>query len=260
MITWELHKPAATSPLRLDEISELRGRVLYENGRRPAFRLPTGHFADPDPLDQQAYHVVAQNCGKAIGCVRNVPITEDVTCITEQLLGRTRFAEMLSAFGVERKSAVECGRWIVEPDFRANRIGVLLAAGAVTTAHAFGFKLVFCSVGTRDKQDCILSRLGLRRVPALPLFPVPDFNDELCVMYIQPDRPMPHFAELMAEMDVKLKLKPAENPCEQVLLNQAWHMTVVSPADFQTPSEASSVSSRLGFPGRAGEMLPGSEQ
>ena len=98
---------------------------------------------------------------------------------------------------------------MVDPDFRALRIGVLLAGGAVTAAHAFGFELLFCSVGTRDGQDRILSRLGLRRVPALPLVPVPEFNDELCVMYIQPDRPMPYFAELMAEMDVELKLKPA---------------------------------------------------
>ena len=249
MITWELHKPAETSPLRLEEISELRGRVLYENGRRPAFRLPTGRFSDSDPHDQQAYHVIAKNCGKAIGCVRNVPITDGVTCITEQLLGRTRFAEMLATFGVESKSAVECGRWIVDPDFRANRIGVLLAAGAVATAHAFGFKLLFCSVGTRDKQDCILSRLGLRRVPALPLFPVPEFNDELCVMYIQPDRPMPHFAQLMAEMVVELKLKSAERPDEQELLNRPVHSTGSGWSDFQSPSE---VSSDLGHlqPGR----------
>ncbi len=210
MINWELHKPATASRLRLDEISELRRHVLYENGRRPAFRLPTGRFADPDPLDQQAYHIIAGNCGKAIGCIRNVPLTKDVTCVTERLLGQKQFAAMLATFGVERKSVVECGRWIVELDFRALRIGVLLAGGAVATAHAFGFELLFCSVGTRDRQDRILSRLGLRRVPALPLIPVPEFNDELCVMYIQPDRPTPHFAELMAEMEVELKLKPAD--------------------------------------------------
>ena len=209
MINWELHKPAAASLLQLDEISELRGRVLYENGRRPAFQLPTGRFADPDPLDQRAYHIIARNCGNAIGCIRNVPVTEGVTCTTERLLGQTQFAEMLATFGVERKGAVECGRWMVNPDFRASRIGVLLAGGAVTAAHAFGFELLFCSVGTRDRQDRILSHLGLRRVPGLPLISVPEFNDELCVMYIQPDRPTPHFAKLMAEMDVELKLKPA---------------------------------------------------
>lgn len=213
MISWELHKPSAAPPIRLDEISELRGRVLYENGRRPAFRLPTGRFADPDPLDSYAYHIVARSDGNSIGCVRNVPVTDDVTCLTERLLGETRFTEMLAAFGVERKSAVETSRWMVDPNFRSLRIGVLLAAGAVTAARDCGFELLFCSVGTRDRQDRVLSRLGLRRVPELPLIPVPEFNDELCVMYIQPHRPPPHFAELMAEMDVELKLKRKVKTC-----------------------------------------------
>ena len=207
MISWELHEPTAAPLLRLDEISELRGHVLYENGRRPAFRLPTGRFADPDPLDPHAYHIVARKDGKSIGCVRNVPVIDGVTCLTERLLGETRFAEMIAAFGLERKGAVETSRWMVDPNFRSLRIGVLLAAGAVASARACGFELLFCSVGTRDRQDRVLSRLGLRLVPELPLIPVPEFNDELCVMYIHPHRPPPHFAELMAEMDVELNLK-----------------------------------------------------
>ena len=215
MISWELHKPDAASLSRLDEISELRGRVLYDNGRRPAFRLPSGRFADSDPLDRHAYHIIARNDGNSVGCVRNVPGTEDVTFITERLLGERRFAEMLAAFGVERKAAVECSRWMVDPEFRSLRIGVLLAAGAVTAAQAFGFKLLFCSVGTRDRQDRVLSRLGLRHVPELPLIPVPEFDDELCVMYIQPHRPTPGFAELMAEMDVELNLNRTRNPGNQ---------------------------------------------
>jgi hypothetical protein len=56
MITWELKTPQSENPIDwLEEISELRGRVLYEDGRRPAFRLANGHFADPDSLDLHAY-------------------------------------------------------------------------------------------------------------------------------------------------------------------------------------------------------------
>lgn len=215
MIRWELHKPDASLPSRLEEISELRGRVLYDNGRRPGFRLPSGHFADADPLDRHAFHIIARKDGNPVGCVRNVPVTEGVTCLTERLLGERQFAEMLAAFGVKRKAAVESSRWMVDPDFRASRIGVLLAAGGVTVAQAFGFELLFCSVGTRDKQDCILSRLGLRRVPELPLIAVPEYDDELCVMYIQPHRPTPRFAELMAEMVVELRLNRTVNPGDQ---------------------------------------------
>lgn len=211
MITWKLHRPAMASLTRLDEISEFRGRVLYANGRRPAFRQLTGGFADPDPLDPFAYHIVAQDNSNLIGCVRNVPLIGGVTCLTEHLLGRRLFDEMLETFGVERKDAVESSRWMVDPDFRSSRTGLLLAAGGVSVARAFGFELLFCSVGTRDKQDRVLSRLGLRRVPELPVIHVPEYNDELCVMFIQPHRPTPRLAELMAEMDVELKIKPMRN-------------------------------------------------
>src|SRR5215204_2326985 len=143
MISWELHEPAAAPLIQLDEISELRGRVLYENGRRPAFRLPTGRFADPDPLDPYAYHIIARNDGNSIGCVRNVPVIQGVTCLTERLLGKMQFSEMLAALGVERTGAVESSRWMVDPNFRSLRVGILLAAGGVSVAHACGFGPLF---------------------------------------------------------------------------------------------------------------------
>jgi hypothetical protein len=207
MISWKLHEPGAASAVQLEEISELRGRVLYANGRRPRFRLATGRFADPDPLDPEAYHIVALESGNPVGCVRNVPVSEGIPCITDHLLGQTHVSEMLAGFGVEKKDAVECSRWMLDPEFRASHIGALLAGGAVAVARTLGFKLLFCSVGTRDKQDRMLARLGLRYVPGLPLIAVPEYNDDLCVMYIKPHLPTPRMAELMAKMDLELKLK-----------------------------------------------------
>jgi N-acyl-L-homoserine lactone synthetase len=224
MIGWELHKPPTEkSPDWLEEISELRGRVLYENGRRPAFRLPIGRYADPDPLDVHAYHIIARSGGKAVGCVRTVPIAEGVVGITECLLGQKQFAEMLTSLDMDRRDVVESSRWTVDPFFRASRIGVLLAAGGVAVARALGFKLLLCSVGTRNKQDIILSRLGVRRVAGLSLIPVPEFNDDLCVMQIQPHHPQPHFAELMAEMDAELMLASSRNSDEKNLPKQMFH-------------------------------------
>lgn len=217
MINWELHKPQAVSLPLLNEISELRGRVLYDNGRRPAFRLSTGRFSDSDPLDPHAFHIVARNDGNSVGCVRNVPITEGITCLTERLLGKTGFAKMFASLGIERKRAVESSRWMLDPNFRTSGIGAFLAAGAVAVARNFGFELLFCSVGTRDKQDRLLSRLGLRRVPEIPLISVPEFNDELCLMFIQPHRPPPHLEKLMDEMDLELKLK---NPSRRRLVER----------------------------------------
>jgi hypothetical protein len=144
-----------------------------------------------------------------VGCVRLVPPVAGLTGITDRVLGPECLAETLASLEVTREQTVESSRWIADPDFRALRVGVMLAAGAVATARALGFKLLFCAVGTRDKQDRVLSRLGLRRVPGIPLVQVPAFDDELCVMYIYPESPPTHLAELMAEMDVALQLKAA---------------------------------------------------
>lgn len=226
MIKWELHKPqTAESPL-LEEISELRGRVLYDNGRRPAFKLPMGRFSDSDLLDSQAFHIVARNEGVCVGCVRNVPIAQNFTCLTECLLGKTQFSKMLSAFGVERKNTVESSRWMLDPNFRSSNIGALLAAGGVTVARNFGFELLICSVGTRDKQDRLLSRLGLRPVPEIPLIPVPKYNDELCVMFIQPQNAPPHLEKLMAEMDSELNLKPINYQSPSVVSVSAFPIPI----------------------------------
>jgi N-acyl-L-homoserine lactone synthetase len=221
MIRWELHQPQKISSVLLNDISELRGRVLYDNGRRPAFRLKTGRFSDSDPLDPHAFHIIARNNSNSVGCVRNVPLTDGITCLTERLLGQTRFAKMLATFGVKRKQVVESSRWMLDPNFRNSGIGASLAAGSVAVAHNFNFELLICSVGTRDKQDKLLSRLGLRRVPDIPLIPVAQYNDELCVMFIQPHSPPPHLKKLMDEMDVELNLNPDRNPLEQKLSERA---------------------------------------
>ena len=212
MITWQIHTPPGERTLDwLKDVSELRGQVFYEDGRRPAFKLADGRFADPDPLDLHAHHIIASSSGRAVGCVRLVPVVGTPAGVTEQLLGPARFAEMLASVGVTRTQAVGCERWVADPDCRGSRVGVLLAAGAVAAARSLGFKLLFCSVGTRARQDRILSRLGLRPVAGFPLIDVPTWNDAVRVMSIDPSRPPPHFAALMQTMDGNLGLIPSEN-------------------------------------------------
>ena len=62
MIRWELHTPPGIERAGwMDKVSELRGRVLYEGGRRPRFRRSDGQFADRDPLDPLAFHIAARS-------------------------------------------------------------------------------------------------------------------------------------------------------------------------------------------------------
>ena len=117
-LTWQLYPPpgvATPTPAWLVELSEMRGRVLYAEGRRPAFRLANGRFADPDPLDVYAYHLVAYAATGAVGCIRLVPLADLPECFSEHLVGHQAFAQALDALQMTRPQAVEGGRWMVVP-------------------------------------------------------------------------------------------------------------------------------------------------
>lgn len=209
MIIWELHPaPRDMQPRWLDEVWEMRGRVLYDGGRRAGFRLAEGRFADSNQLDQQAHHLLARVDGALVGCVRLLPVSASEVCLTERLLGPGPFAKMLACLGVNRSQSIEAGRWIVDPSHRdrASRIAMLLAAGGAAAARAFGFAMGFCAAGTRDKQDLLLARLGLQQVPELPLIFVPELDDELRVLYLNANSPALHLREFMDTMAAVLQL------------------------------------------------------
>ena len=122
MTGWELFAPPGEAQFGwLDEIREFRARVLYDNGRRPAFRQGDGRYADSDRRDRAAHHLSARVAGVMAGCVRLLPVPDGDVCFTEQLVGPARFAEILSDLGVDRSQTIEGGRWVVDPTYRAGR-------------------------------------------------------------------------------------------------------------------------------------------
>jgi N-acyl-L-homoserine lactone synthetase len=206
MIGWTLFAPPHDAPCGwLHEIREFRARVLFDNGRRPRFRQTGGRFVDGDRFDDAAHHVVARVDGVVAGCVRLLPVADSGMCLTEELIGAARFAEMLYGLGANRSQSVEGGRWVVEPTYRTRGLGVRLAAAGVAVARALGYRVLFCPAGTGGKQDRVLARLGLAAVPDMPLIPVPHLDDELRLMCVCPGRPAPHLRELMDSMTVALK-------------------------------------------------------
>jgi hypothetical protein len=207
VIGWELFAPPGEAQFGwLDEIREFRARVLYDNGRRPAFRQGDGRYADSDRRDRAAHHLSARVAGVMAGCVRLLPVPDGDVCFTEQLVGPVRFAEILSELGVDRSQTIEGGRWVVDPTHRPARLGVRLAAGGVAVARALGYRMLCCPVGTGRKQDRVLARLGWAPVPDVPLIAVPQLDDELRVMHMFPARAALHVRVLMETMAVELKL------------------------------------------------------
>lgn len=192
-LTWQLYPPprlTSPTPAWLVELCEMRGRVLYAGGRRPTFRLANGQFADPDPLDVYAYHLVAYAATESVGCIRLVPLADTPECFSEEIVGHQLFAQALVTLQVTRPQAAECGRWLVVPEYRrVAQLGINLAAGIIATGRQLGYKILIGPTGTRDGQADLLKRIGMQALPALLPVTVPSYDDEIQFLYLNPRCP-----------------------------------------------------------------------
>jgi Acetyltransferase (GNAT) domain len=220
-LSWQLHSPFLDSigrpveswPEWIDEVRSLRGAALFEDGRRPHFRTGDGRYADSDPIDLCAWHLLAYAGDDLVGCVRIYPLAvEGPPCLTELLLGEAQFSRMLRDMGRHRDNAIEIGRWVVDRTLRisgslAPGIAVQLAAGA----GAIAFTLVnqsedengvtIFSAGSRDKQYQLLSRLGLRPVSGIDPVDSTEYDDVIRVMYCTNAQELqPRFRRMMDAM------------------------------------------------------------
>jgi hypothetical protein len=202
-LSWELHCPLRSSisgageswPGWIDEVRSLRGAALFDNGRRPQFLASNGCYADSDPIDLYAWHVLAYAGRRLVGCVRVYAVAgEGPQCLTETLIGEEQFSQMLRRLGKRRSNTIEIGRWVVDPTFRiasslAPGVGAQLAAGAGALAFALVNQsedsngVAISSAGSRDKQYLMLSRLGLRPVSGVEPIASTDYDDVIRVMY-----------------------------------------------------------------------------
>jgi hypothetical protein len=154
-----------------------------------------GQYADPDPIDLHAWHILAYAGDVLVGCVRVYPLAAGgPPCLTETLLGAGQFSQMLRNMGKHRYDTIEIGRWVVDPALRITRslapgIGVQLAAGAGALAFALvnhsedANGVAIFPAGSRDKQYLMLSRLGLKPVSEIDPVVSTEYDDVIRVMY-----------------------------------------------------------------------------
>jgi hypothetical protein len=222
---WKLDRDNKGSTLDwLAEVRALRGKVLYEAGRRPAFRTPAGAFLDPDPIDRHAFHILAYDGAALVGCLRLYHLDGDgPACLTEKILGEKMFSQMLRTLSAQRDEIVEIGRWVVAPEYRArNRdfgLSIQLAAASAAVANALGkasgklHGFAICAAGTKDHQDRMLTRLGM--APVFGIGPVycEKYCDDVSVLCCCQGQPLsPLLTELIDKMAEKMGLSDESIP------------------------------------------------
>jgi len=211
-----LHEDECLCPDWLMEVRSLRGRVLFDNGRRPAFRTAQGRYWDVDPIDFHAFHLLAYAECRLIGCVRLYHLDPaGPPCVTEEVMGQERFSEMLRSLRATHDDIVEIGRWIVEPDYRATNlylgVSIQLAAGSAALARQMGGAagkrdgFAICAAGVADRQCAMLKRVGM--TPILGASPVScaRYRDEIQILYCSQRQQLhPQFLRLVDLMERKL--------------------------------------------------------
>ena len=166
----------------LAEAREMRGHVLYDDGRRPLFRMNDGSFSDPDPVDIDAYHILARSEGHIVGYARIVPPTSLLTGVIASAIGRCQFEAILHELGTDRERICEASRWAVVPECRGS-LGLQIVVASWIAARWLSYEKALVLAATCRKQDVALIRMGAHAVSSLPLFSWRFSDEQLRLLY-----------------------------------------------------------------------------
>ncbi|WP_181774496.1 ThiF family adenylyltransferase [Amycolatopsis pittospori] len=168
----------------LDSVRELRARILFDRGRRPAFRRADGSHADDQDLDFGAWHFIARQHpdGPPLGYIRlSTPTTGD-RFQSRAYLGTERYEELLATQGIDVADTFEHSRLVVEHRSRKLGLGQYLNALAIGAAHHLGAHAMIGTSGTKDGQDRFHEQFGFRSMPGTRRY-VEQYTEDVVIMF-----------------------------------------------------------------------------
>lgn len=177
-----LDRTGGQSPV--EEIRELRAKILFDHGRRPAFRDPAGRHVDDQDLDFGAWHFIARRKpdGPPLGYIRlSTPATSHLFQ-SRAYLRDQRYEELLRQRGVAVDRTFEHSRLVVEHRARKLGLGLYLNGLAIGAAHHLGAQAMIGTSGTKDGQDCFHERFGFHSVPGTRRY-VEQYTEDVVIMF-----------------------------------------------------------------------------
>lgn len=203
---------------RIEAMRELRARILFDRGRRPAFLDADGVPVDDQDLDHGAWHFVARRepDGPALGYVRLCPPELGRLFQSRAYLGARRYEELLSEQCLAASEVFEHSRLVVEHRARKLGLGVYLNAMAIAAAHHLGAKAMIGTSGTKDGQDHFHERFGFRPVPGTRSY-VEQYTEDVVIMLHRSDAGAGEYADLVDRLGGRigsLVAADAEQPAD----------------------------------------------
>lgn len=182
-------------------LRELRARILFDRGRRPAFGGVAEDSADDQQLDYGAWHFLARRGpdGPPLGYIRlSTPATGHLFQSLEYL-GAEQYQRVLAAEGVDAAHTFEHSRLVVEHRARKLGLGVYLNAVAIGAAHHLGAHLMIGTSGTADGQDSFHARFGFVPVPGTRRY-TERYTEDVIILVHRPALGAGEYTELVASM------------------------------------------------------------
>jgi ThiF family len=197
----------------LEEIRELRARILFDHGRRPVFVGPDGTHVDDQALDFGAWHFIAcsEPGGPPLGYVRlSTPATGDLFQ-SRVFLGVERYEELLRAQDVPVAAVFEHSRLVVEHRARKLGLGIHLNGLAIAAAHHLGATAMIGTSGTKDGQDCFHQRFGFQAMPGTRRY-VEQYTEDVVIMFHRVADDAGQYTELVDQLCEQFPIIAAAGP------------------------------------------------
>lgn len=144
--TWEIKalSPGDGYEPWMQELSQLRGEIFYDQGRRPSFLNASGEYEDRDEFDSISTHILVYDeqklqqgmlQRKLIGAIRFLPLAaSSYYCISSTIAGHDKFKMIIKTLFPSPENLVEINRLVVHKDYHDYRVGVYLCAAVLILA------------------------------------------------------------------------------------------------------------------------------
>jgi GNAT superfamily N-acetyltransferase len=170
----------------LAELREFRGRIAWNGGQRPAFRLPDGTFGDADPHDLASYHLILRDPigGQLTGCVRYAPL-ENLRHSRIREIDAPTAVEIITRARCSDSDVLEGARLMVDPAWQQRGLATELLLAGTALARALDRPLIWGTAGVREGQERVFLRLGYH-CAGTRLIAAPHYDDDLRIIFCEP--------------------------------------------------------------------------
>ncbi len=175
-VQWELHLPgekglaSGAYPMEpwKEELSDFRGRMLFEYSGLSQFQVAPGNFQDWEDIDEWADHIVGKINGHIAGCIRLLaPIGEFPSSFFNSSYPPGVASEALRQMGMNPGITGEVGRWFSKSELQRHGLGVRLVAASIALAAEFNLDYLVALFGTRTEQNRAMLKYGVQPFPNL---------------------------------------------------------------------------------------------